>query len=151
MKLKLALLGVALGFSSAAQAGAYNCAFEVNQAPVNQCSIDSASPSTAKCSYLFAGTNLTGVCVVVAAGAEDLVACQVGVVVDSIAAEPSLAKVVQSKSAAAALVALAQLPGFAAAAATIAPTNKASIHLGYYEKQGAPLFSAICPATFGKQ
>jgi hypothetical protein len=151
MKLKLALLGVALGFSSAAQAGAYSCAFEVNQAPVKQCNIDSASPDTARCSYPFPGTNLTGVCVVVAAGSEDLVACQVGVVADAKTAESDVAKVVQSKTAKAAITALAQLPGFAAAAATIAPTGKASIHLGYIEKQGAPLFSAICPATMGKQ
>lgn len=150
MKLMLGLLGAAMGFSSAAQAGGYTCVFEVNQKVVNQCSIDSASPSTAVCSYPFPDTNLTVGCAVVAEGAEDLVACQMGVLEDRRAA-PDLSKMVQSKTTAAALTALAQLPGFAAAAASMAPTSKATLHLGYFEKRGAPLLSAICPDTFAKR
>jgi hypothetical protein len=138
----------------------YSCAFENNQVAVNQCNIDSASTSTARCSYPFPGTNLTGVCVVVSAnsGSVDLLTCQIGVVAAATGAsnlskvvESNLSKVVESKNVRAAITALAQLPGFAAAAAAVAPTGNANIHLGYIEKQGAPLLSAICPATFGKQ
>jgi hypothetical protein len=145
MKLMLVLLSVALGFSSTARAGAYTCAFEKNQIAVKKCTINSASPSTAKCSYLFPGTNLTGTCVITRSESKDLLACQIGV-----ADKPDLSRLFKSKKTADAITALAQLPGFAAAAATLAPTNKATIHLGYVEKQGAPLFSAICPSTFGK-
>lgn len=151
MKLVLGfLLSVVLGFSSsAAQAGAYDCIFEKDQVAVKKCNIDSASPAKARCSYLFPGTNLTGVCVVNRLGSKDLLACQIGVSAAGLT-EPDLSSVLKGKSAADTLTALAQLPGFAAAAATLAPTNKATIHLGYIEKQGSPLFSAICPSTFGK-
>lgn len=157
MKLMLGLLGVALAFSSAAQAGAYSCAFETNQAVVKQCNINSASPSTARCSFPFPGTNLTGVCVVTALGPEDMLACQIGVLGAGLEeknlssdVQNQLASVVESKSLKAAIVALAHLPGFSAAAVTLAPASKGTIHLGYVEKQGATLFSAICPPTFGK-
>jgi hypothetical protein len=149
MKLMLGLLSVALGFSSAAQAGAYTCAFETNQNIVQQCKIDSASPSTARCSYPFSGTDLSVGCMVVPLGSEDFLSCVIGVA-PLPGAAPDLSGVVQSQSAAAAIAALAHLPGFAAAAVTIAPAGKASIHLGYVEKNGSTLFSAICPPTFGK-
>ena len=162
MKLMLGFLIVALGlvvpfsraesfdFSSAPPArSAYTCVFEVDQKVVKECNIDSASTSTAKCSYSFPGTNLTGACVVNRLGSQDLLACQIGVPGAGLA-EPDFSRMMQSKNAADAIVALARLPGLAAAAATQAPRGKAAIHLGYVEKQGAPLFSAICPSTFGK-
>ena len=153
MKLMLGILGVSLVFSSAARAGAYTCAFETNQTVIEQCSIDSASPSTARCSFPFPGTNLTGVCVVTPLGPDDMLACQIGVLSAELAAselQGKLSSVAESKTLPAAIRALAQLPGFASAAVTVAPASKATIHLGYVEKQGSTLFSAICPSTFGK-
>lgn len=162
MKLMFGLLIVTLGLgtafsrvesfnisSASPPKSAYTCVFEIDQKVVKQCNIDSASPSTARCSYPFSGTNLTGVCVVNRLGSNDLLACQIGVPPAGVV-EPDVSRVMEGKSAAATIAALAQLPGFAAAAVTQAPRGKATIHLGYVEKQGAPLFSAICPATFGK-
>lgn len=146
MKLMLGLLSVALGFSSTAQAGTYTCEFETNQVGVKQCNIDSASPTTSTCSFPFPGTDFTGICVVVPQGADDLLSCVITSM--AAAAAPALASVVQSKSVAAALTALPQVPGFTAASATLAPTSKATIHLGY--KQGQMLYSAICPPKFEK-
>jgi hypothetical protein len=91
--------------------------------------------------------------VITALGPEDMLSCQIGVLGADLAEsdyQGKLSSVVESKTLPAAIKALAQLPGFVSAAVTVAPASKGTIHLGYVEKQGSTLFSAICPQTFGK-